>query len=70
MSSLGDEFAIEQARCRQLLGAYKWLSGMPQVNTKFAEAMIEDVLQRADRAVMSGDVIEMIRVYEEMRGCE
>lgn len=70
MSSLGEDFPKERARCRELLATYKWLSGMPQVNTKFAEAMIEDVLRRADRAVMSGDVIEMIRVYEEMRGCE
>jgi len=32
--------------------------------------MIEDVLRRADTAAMSGDVVEMIRVYQEMKEIE
>ena len=33
----------------------------------FGALMIEDMLKRADQAVMSGDVVQMIRLYEEMR---
>lgn len=63
MTSLGEDFPKEQARCREVLSQYREI-GPPG---RFGALMIEDMLRRADRAAMSGDVIEMIRVYEEMR---
>lgn len=65
MSSLGEEFPKEQARCRELLGVYK---SLPNNAGWFAAPMIEDMLRRADVAAISGDVLAMIQVYEEMRG--
>jgi hypothetical protein len=32
--------------------------------------MIEQALQRADRAAAAGDVIAMLRSLEELRGCQ
>lgn len=66
MTTLGDEFPKEQARVREVLGYYKEIgpAGM------FGAAMIEDVLRRADVAAMSGDVIGMIRVFQEMKAIE
>jgi hypothetical protein len=63
VSSLGEQFPVEQARCRELLGQYREIgpAGM------FGAAIIEDVLQRADQAAISGDVIAMIQVFGEMQ---
>jgi hypothetical protein len=63
VSSLGEEFPKEQARCRELLGIYREI-GAPG---RFGALMIEDMLRRADDAAMSGDVVRMIGIYEEMR---
>ena len=62
MGSLGEDFPKQQERCRTLLGLYREI-GPPGA---FGAACIEDVLRRADRAAMSGDVVEMIRVFQEM----
>jgi hypothetical protein len=70
MASLGEEYPKEQARCREVLATYEQLRNMPGVNVSFAVTMIEGVLQRADRAAIEGDVVAMIRCYEEMKGCE
>ncbi len=66
MSGLGDEFPRQQARCRQLLEDYKEIGPVGQ----FGHMMISEVLKRADQAAISGDVIAMLRSYEEMRGCK
>ena len=66
MSSLGEDFPKEQARVRELLGLYRSIGP----NGAFGAMMIEGTLARADRAAMSGDVIEMIRSYKEMQECE
>jgi len=67
MTSLGEDFPREQARCRELLAVYREL---PDGVGTFGALMIEDMLKRADEAVMSGDVVRMIRIYEEMRGTQ
>lgn len=66
MSSLGEQYPIQQARVREILGYYKEIgpAGM------FGAAMIEDLLQRADQAAISGDLVAMIRCYEEMKEVE
>ena len=66
MTSLGEELPKEQARVRELLVAYQSI-GVPG---RFGAIMIEQALQRADRAVMSGDVVSMIQSYNELKECE
>ena len=64
--SLGDAFPKEQARVREVLGHFKAI-GSPGA---FGAAMIEATLRKADEAMASGDVVEMIQVFEEMKGIE
>ncbi len=66
MSSVGEEFPKEQTRVRELLGNYREI-GAPGI---FGALMIEQVLQRADQAALSGDVVGIIRSYEELKGCK
>ena len=66
MNSLGEEFPREQARVREVLGYYKEIGPAGS----FGAMMIEDVLRRADKAAIEGDVIAMIRIYQEMKGVE
>ncbi len=65
--TLGEDFPKMQARTRELLATYKALPGGVGV---FGAMMIEGVLQRADRAAVSGDVVAMIRSYREMEDCK
>lgn len=64
--SLATAFPKEQARCRELLQAYRDLGPVGV----FGALHIEQTLKRADEAAASGDVVEMLRVYEEMLTCE
>lgn len=66
-TTVGDAFPKEQARLRELILTYRALPG--GVGT-IGALLIEGVLQRADEAAMSGDIIAILRSYEEMRGCE
>lgn len=63
MESLGEALPKEQARCRELLVAYRSIG--PAGN--FGAMMIEQALQKADQAVISGDVAEMIRSFKELK---
>ena len=65
MSSVGDEFPIEQARVRELLLDYKSIGPAGA----FGALMIEQTLQRADRAAISGDIVEILRSFEELKDC-
>jgi hypothetical protein len=64
--TLADALPIEQARCRELLTLYKEIGAAGTLGA----LMIEQALQRADKAVMSADVVAMLRSYEELRGLE
>lgn len=66
MSSVGEDFPKEQARVRELLNEYKSI-GPPGA---FGAIMIEQALSRAERAAISGDIVAIIRAYEELKGCE
>lgn len=68
--TVGEDFPRQQARVRELLDNYRSLDGQPGVNVKFAMAAIEQVMRRADEAVISGDVVAILRSYEELKGCE
>ncbi len=62
METLGDAFPKEQKRLRELHGyAQKIPSG------RFYCMVIEDLLQRADKAVMEQDLPAMIVIYKEMK---
>jgi len=64
-TSVGADFPNEQARVRALLGIYRAIPA-----GAFGAAMIEQVLRRADQAAMSGDVLAVLRSYEELKGCQ
>ena len=63
-TSIGEQFPLEQARVRDLLTQYKALGSVGA----FGAAMIEQALRRADQAAISGDVVAVLRSYEELKG--
>lgn len=66
MNTLGDDFPKQQARVREVLGYYKEIGPAGA----FGAAMIEATLRRADEAAISGDVVAMLRVYQELKEIE
>lgn len=66
METLATALPKEQARVRELLGHYREIgpAGM------FGAAMIEQSLRAADAAVISGDVLAMLRAYEDLKDIE
>ena len=66
MNTLGDDLPREMARCRRLLEVYKELGPVGA----FGHAMIEADLRAADEAVISGDLVAMIKAYEALKACE
>jgi hypothetical protein len=61
--TLGDALPREIARVRELLPLYDAIpTGV------FAATMMRQDLDRAARALAAGDVVEMIRVYESLKG--
>jgi len=63
METLADALPKEIARVREALGHYKEI-GPAGV---FGAAMIEQDLRPADAAVMSGDVVAMLRAYKALQ---
>jgi hypothetical protein len=60
--TLGDALPAEMARVRELLPLYDSIpTGI------FAATMMRADLDAAARALASGDVIEMIRVYQSLK---
>lgn len=64
--SLAEALPKEMARVREILGHYHALGPIGM----FGAAFIEQDLRAADQAVMSGDVIAMIRAYNKLRETE
>ena len=64
METLAEALPKEMARVREVLGHYKEIgpAGM------FGATFIEQYLRAADKAVMSGDVVEMLKAYNKLRG--
>ena len=62
-NTLGDALPKEQARVREVLGRYKEIGPVGA----FGAAMIEEVLRRADVAIISGDLVAMISVFKELQ---
>lgn len=66
METLADALPKEMARVREVLGHYHQIgqAGM------FGAAMIEQDLRAADAAVMSGDVVAMLRAFDALKQIE
>lgn len=61
--SVGDDFPRQQARVREVLGYYKEIGPAGA----FGAATIEATLRRADAAMASGDIVAILRSYQEMK---
>jgi len=66
VESLGEALPKEMARAREVLGIYKSIGPAGA----FGATMIEQLLQRADKAVMEQDIVAMIQVYQELKAVE
>lgn len=64
--TLADALPKEMSRVRTMLGYYKEIgpAGM------FGAAMIEQDLRDADAAVMSGDLVAMLRAFKALKEIE
>ena len=63
MNTLGDELPKEMARVREILGHYKEIGPAGA----FGAAMIEKSLSDADKAVIGGDIVAMVRAYADLQ---
>ncbi|MDD5358221.1 MAG: hypothetical protein PHX80_03690 [Candidatus Nanoarchaeia archaeon] len=65
MESLGEALPKEMARVRELITHYR----DPMLNGagNWAAMMMEQSLQEADKAVMSGNVVAMIGAYNDLK---
>lgn len=63
MASLGQEYPLQQARVREILGHYKEIGPAGA----FGAAWIEALLQRADKAAITQDLPAMIVCFQEMQ---
>ena len=66
MATLGEEYPLEQARCRELLVQYERIgpAGM------FGATVLRLVLKEADEAAVSGDLPRMVVAFREMKAME
>ena len=64
--SVGLAFQADLQRVRDLLVVYKQLgpAGM------FGAVMIRSVIEQAERAQASGDVVAIVRAFAALKGCE
>jgi hypothetical protein len=62
--SLAEALPAEMARVREVLGHYRELGPVGMFGAHFIEAD----LREADQAVMSGDVVRMLRAFETLQG--
>ena len=72
-ASLGEEYPKQQARVREVLAHYEETFALPNGvgrGCSFAIAGIKKTLAEAAKAADSGDVLQMIRWYNEMKGIE
>lgn len=66
MSTLGEEFATEQERCRELLIEYEKIGPAGA----FGAVTIRMILKKADQAMAKNDLTEIVTLYEAMKGCK
>jgi len=66
VTSLGEALPLEIERCQEMLAQYVAIgpSGL------FGAMMIRPALSKAIKALAEGDVVQMIRSYEELKTFE
>jgi len=64
--TLADALPKEMARVREVLGLYKQIGPAGMIGAAF----IEQDLKAADHAVMSGDVVAMLRSLKTLQSIE
>ena len=68
MDSLATELPAQINRVRELQDQYKSLRGMRNVIVEPQIAIMEHSIRRAIEAQSSGDVVEILRAYEDLKG--
>jgi hypothetical protein len=66
--SLGEALPQEINRVRALQDEYKAMRRMPGLLVEPAIALMEASIQNAVRVSTEGDVVEMLRAYEDLKG--
>lgn len=66
IETLGDALPKEIERCQELLVAYAEIG--PSGN--FGAAMIKASIAAAHKAMMEGDVVEMLRCFNALKECQ
>lgn len=67
--TLGDALPREMARVRdEVIPAYLELRGLPGVNVEPALGFMRASLHAAAKAMAEGDVVAMLRAYEDLKG--
>jgi hypothetical protein len=67
VKTLADDLPIQQARVRELIALYR---SLPNGSGVFGAVMMEQDLQEADKAVMSGDPVRMLRAWAKLKDCQ
>jgi hypothetical protein len=62
MANLIDGLQEEMNRCRELLKQYE---AIPE--GVFGATMIKQTIKRSEQSISSGDVVEMLIMYEELK---
>jgi len=70
MTSLAEALPAEINRVRRIQDEYKSLRGMSNVIVEPQIMMMETSITRAIVASASGNVIEMLRAFEDLKGYE
>lgn len=65
IETLGDALPKEIERCQEIVRIYK---SVP--NGQFAAAFMEKDIKDAIKAMMTGDIVEMLRLYGELKQWE
>ncbi len=68
MSSLAEALPEEINRVRLIQDEFKQLRNMPNVIVEPQIMLMEMAIQNAITASVSGDVVAMLRAYEELKG--
>lgn len=66
MKTLAEALPEEMVRVRAILDIYKQLGPVGA----FGAAGIEQSLQAAEKAILNGDTVAMIKAYEDLRDIE
>lgn len=70
MEILAEALPKEINRVREIQDMYKSMRGMPNIIVEPQIMMMEQEIQSAIKASAEGDVIEMLKCYESLKGYE